>query len=264
MIKEKVGAISGYRKTINQIVNGASADIENILKRKDLIKSDRQDLAENARAGIPRKVDEQLAGMSGEYRQMLHEAKGRYQTYRKQDSGDLADRASLLMPVLNSLEDKELINLFNARAGDRLDREIISELIKLKVDISGGVDSDLATKYRQIDNDTIDQLPEKEREARKELQAVELLQEYVDKAIEEGTLKALQLEKPLKGIEGVRMKNASFILEQMEKGNIVKGLTPYNEKGNKVTEEPAELPEHDTATTDEGSNALLDSAGYRM
>lgn len=230
--------LKSYRDKIKQIMGSLDDDVKRILNDRSMIKSDREDRAEYAKSQVRPKIEEQISLMGQEYHALKTRAQEKYNIYKKQDKSDMAARAAVLLPMLQGLTGEELLRLFKARAGERLDREIISELINVKSETTG--DLTLMQKLVDLDNETVDLLPEKELEARRQLEDVKQLERYMEEAIAESTLLASKLEGRLKNPDGTRLTTSAYILDQLEQGKKfdTDKITPIDEsKFKALTEE---------------------------
>lgn len=214
-----VSRLKGYREKMKSVIGSLDATVNKIMNDKSKLKSDREDLAYYEKSQVLPKINEQMAEMQREYNSMMHAAREKYVTYRKQSPSDLANRAAVLLPMVKDLNNKELLGLLKSRAAARLDRELIAQLIATRAEISD--DHDLMSDLVRVDDETKDSLPDSEREARLRFEEVESLQLYMDQALKEATLTEAKLQGKLKGHEGVVLTTASYICDNIEQGKKV-------------------------------------------
>ena len=222
-----MSSINKLRANIVAELNGMESHINKILNDKSKIKSDRIDLAQHATEGVLSKIEGYLNQMVDVQAEYLRKARQKYESAKLQDMTVTRTRAAVLIPALANAKDDDLLKLFEARAGDRIDREIIGELIKVRADMKPGDINPLAEKFHQIDAATVDQLPESEQAALRELQNANNYQAYVESAIVEAYAGFEKVKRSIEGrsiesVDGVKLKTAKHILDNMDEGKTFK------------------------------------------
>ena len=220
------GELQKSRGKILNTIKGLDAKVEKIMSDKSMIRSDRVDLVQNAYEGIRGEINKHTNEMITNYHKWLNNAKSKYESARKIDKYDLQARASVLVPALANASDDDLLLLFEKRAGDRIDREVIKELIQIRADKSTADINYLQDKLNSLDNSTVDQLPEVEKAARVEYETALTWEGYLYAAIKEAEYEQLKYNggvggKTLQGQDAVQLSAAKWTLDQMDAGNEV-------------------------------------------
>ncbi len=236
MLNSKLNQLQGKRMKYRQAIASVQESIDKIKNDKSMLSQDRKDLSEHKAGQAFKEVYAALDDMAAEYYSIHKVAESNYKIASRLDSTDIRTRAAVLMPALTGATDAELLQLLKNRAGDRIDRAIIEDQLKLRIDSRPGEKAELLQhEYNKISEQTIDQLPENERNALQELKQAQELDKYRKAAVTEAIMMEGALKKPLNSNEVISLKMAQHILDQMELGRQVNPV-------NYETEESELLP----------------------
>ncbi len=222
MLNNKLNQLQGKRMKYRQAISGVQEAIDKIKNDKSMLSQDRKDLSEHKAGQVFKDVYNALDDMAAEYAAIQKVAEANYKLASRLDSTDIRTRAAVLTPALTSASDDELLNLLKSRAGERIDRAIVEDMLRLRIDSRPAEQAEvLLYKYENIRERTINQLPESERNALQELNQAQELGEYLKAATTEAIMLEGALKKPLNSQEVVSLKMAQHILDQMELGRQV-------------------------------------------
>ena len=213
-MKNILSELSGYRRNYLSKIAETKGKFEAIQESISLTEKDKENLTRHNLNEARQKVDEETSKLANKHIELQAEARGTYERRKRQDPAQVQAKAALLMPMLANMKDKEVLNVLRNQAGDRVAREVIGSYILTKASMAGDpTNHPLMYKFREIDRDTRDQLPQEEKEALEQLEEVERFAPYVNNALEEAYVSLQELEGNAENIDRVRLKQAQHILD---------------------------------------------------
>ncbi len=213
--------ISATRKGINDILEMAQHEQKKTEKDRRLTDEGKQ----AATAAIVNQARQAVAELSSNIGPAAEKAVSEAQTAAianlKQDRQSVIDKAQTLGPILHTLDEKQLINLYQKRAAqDPAEGELIAETLQLKFDLrpDSADKQSVIGKWNKTKEETAKNLPAgKERSANDVLIAAGSLSDYAAKvkAVTELQLQELQ-GKPLNQVDKVLKARLEHEARQFE------------------------------------------------
>ena len=202
---KKFGKVKIYRSQANQVIKALTDKLKEVQDDLNIPRTDdkhRTKLMHTEKA--KNQVMDLLEKMADTLTQYEAEAQEMNKKARFIEAHTLAQRASLLAPLAANMSDDELLNLYHSRHGNRADRLLLDDIFSVRIDSNPKKAETLAPKFERLKQSLIDELPEAERKAREELEAVSLMQTYgdvcfdeVQLSLQEATRGSLKLEQQI-------------------------------------------------------------------
>ena len=235
--------IFNYKKRAQNLAEDVRKDIDNINKRKDITGEDKKNFAEHARSQAIKRLGELKREMQNEAENFEQDAAKKYKKAQQADKKEMHQKAQTLMPLLATMSEDEIINLYKNTHSDKATRQLISEALEARIFSTPNPEtSKLYHSFVKAEKQMEGNLPQDEKEALDNLRYTKEISNYANNAEKLINIK----------IEGLKRENAGGKLDPVHSVSLtmITHELDMMERGEKMPE----MPETEEISTVKESN----------